>query len=81
MWTAILLFSQSGLARPTVNYLYSGKPGLGSLDEPKSAKPAQRSCRTGPPVYLGWNRRLQPVQLAGWFGYSAEWTQLTKVNV
>ncbi len=49
-------FSQSGLARPTVNYLYSGKPGLGALDAPKSAKPAQRSCRTGPPVYLGWNR-------------------------
>ncbi len=53
-------FSQSGLARPTVNYLYSGKPGLGALDAPKSAKPAQRSRRTGPPVYFGSNR-FQPM--------------------
>ncbi len=56
------IFSRSGLARPTVNYLYciTVNQGLGSVDEPKSAKPAQRSCRTGPPVYFGWNH-LQPM--------------------
>jgi hypothetical protein len=31
----------------------SAKSGLGVLDEPYSAKPAQQSCCTGPPVYIG----------------------------
>ncbi len=33
--------------------VFSGGPGLRVLDEPYSAKPAQRSSHTGPPGYLG----------------------------
>jgi hypothetical protein len=29
-------------------------PVVGVLDEPYSAKPAQRSSHTGPPGYIGW---------------------------
>jgi hypothetical protein len=32
----------------------------GVLDEPDSAKPAQRSSHTGPPGYIGW-KRFQPM--------------------
>jgi hypothetical protein len=39
--------------------------GLGTLDEPYSAKPAQRSCPTSLQVYLCWNR-CQPMYPAGW---------------
>jgi hypothetical protein len=31
-------------------------PEAGVLDEPYSAKPAQRRSHTGPPGYLGWTR-------------------------
>jgi hypothetical protein len=37
---------------------------IGVLDEPYSAKPAQRSSHTGPPGYIGWTR-FQPTVLAG----------------
>jgi hypothetical protein len=33
----------------------------------QSANPAQRSCRAGPPVYIGWNL----YSLAVRYGYSA----------
>jgi hypothetical protein len=39
-------------ASDTIMFL-SGGPGLRVLDEPYSAKPAQRSSHTGPPGYLG----------------------------
>ncbi len=71
-------------------------PELGALDKPcQSAKPAQRSCRTGPPGYIGVPAEL-PVParestqagtvsilciLAGRYGNSAERAQLTKVSV
>jgi hypothetical protein len=50
-------------------------PGLGALDEPKSPKPAQRSCRTSPPSYIGWS------QYSGLYDNSTEQAQLTKVRL
>jgi hypothetical protein len=44
----------------------------------QSANPAQRLCRTGPPVYIGWNR-IHP-RLAGRHCYSAERAYLRKVH-
>jgi hypothetical protein len=35
-------------------------PEAGVLDEPDSAKPAQRSSFTGPPGYIGWTQ-FQPM--------------------
>jgi hypothetical protein len=40
------------------------KPVEGVLDEPFSAKPAQPSCHTGPPGYIGWTR-FQPMVTGG----------------
>jgi hypothetical protein len=38
-----------------------------------SAKPAQRSCHTGPPCYIGWTGRGSSLcRLAGLYGNSAE---------
>jgi hypothetical protein len=54
-------------------------PGLGVIDEPLSAKPAQRSCRTGPPVYIGWNTMSILCSMAGRYSNSAEQAQLTTV--
>jgi hypothetical protein len=46
------------------NYVHYGtviiKRGGGGLDEPYSAKPAQRSSHTGPPGHIGW-ARFQPM--------------------
>jgi hypothetical protein len=36
----------------------------GVLDEPYSAKPAQRSRHNGPPGYIGWTR-FQPIYTGG----------------
>ena len=38
-------------------------PVVGVLEEPYSAKPAQRSSHTGPPGYLGWTLDTVPVLL------------------
>ncbi len=51
-------------------YVWTVKPGLGVLDEPYSAKPAQRSIHTGPPGKIGWTR-FQP-RVCRQYGNSAE---------
>ncbi len=56
-------------------YFYlSIEPGLGVLDEPYSAKPAQRSSRTGPPGYIDGRGcdGSSLCKLAGLYGHSAE---------
>jgi hypothetical protein len=42
-------------------------PEAGVLDEPYSAKPAQRSSHTGPPGYTGWTVDTIPAYV-GWCG-------------
>jgi hypothetical protein len=48
--------------------------GLRVLDLPKSANPAQRSCRTGPPGYIGWTNGhgSSLCRLASLYGNSVE---------
>ncbi len=65
-----------GVETGSLNTKYSGGSFRLTL---QSANPAQRSCRTGPPVYTGWNR-VQYILCSlaavagryGPYGYSAD---------
>jgi hypothetical protein len=53
------------------------KPEAGVLDEPDSAKPAQRSSYTNPPGYIGWTWFQLPAYVdwracTGRYCYSAD---------
>ena len=53
-------------------FLLSAEAEAGVLDEPYSAKPAQRSSHTGPPGYIECARFQPKYRLVGLYGNSAE---------
>ncbi len=52
--------SLSALSILMYTLMFTVSPETGVLDKPYSAKPAQWSSHTGPPVNIGWTR-FQPM--------------------